>query len=198
MTKPKRRAEDLAQLIVKAAPLALPPYPFSAAAMPLEWAKLSAEIRRISKNDRRRQFALWSVVTFLATAAALGFLIWLEGDSFYWFPGILAFFSAWLSCLGLIMFVCAFCTRMFVQGFVEGLRFHEPGAPRKWTTAVCEETVAAVQAVAAETGLSVARSIDILKKRSPEQWQNLSEQRYYEALQRLRDPQARDTPGIFS
>jgi hypothetical protein len=87
---------------------------------------------------------------------------------------------------------------MFARGFMLALQLREPGAPKKWTTAVCEETVAAVQAVAAETRLSVARSIEILKKRSPERWQNLSEQRYYEALQRLRDPQARDTPGIFS
>jgi hypothetical protein len=75
--------------------------------------------------------------------------------------------------------------RAFLQGFVRGVRVSEPGAPKKWTMDVCKETVAAVQAVAAETGMSVARSIEILKKRDPERWQSLSEPRYYEAVRRL-------------
>jgi hypothetical protein len=75
--------------------------------------------------------------------------------------------------------------RVFLQGFVRGLLVSEPGAPKKWTMDVCKETIAAVQAVAAETGMSVARSIDTLKKRDPERWRSLSEPRYYEAVRQL-------------
>jgi len=81
-----------------------------------------------------------------------------------------------------------------------GVRMSEPGAPKKWTMDVCKETVAAVQAVAAETGISVVRSIEILKKRDPERWQSLSEPRYYEAVRRL-EKSATATKrhyGIFS
>jgi hypothetical protein len=39
--------------------------------------------------------------------------------------------------------------------------------------------------VAADRGMSVARSIEILKKRDPERWRSLSEPRYYEAVKRL-------------
>jgi hypothetical protein len=72
---------------------------------------------------------------------------------------------------------------------MQGLQLREPGAPTKWTPEVCKETVAAVQAVAVEKKLGIARSIDILKKRNPERWQSLSEPRYYEAMHRVRDLQ---------
>jgi hypothetical protein len=190
MAKRKRSAEDLAHLIVKAA--RLPPCPFSVAPLPpFEWAQVSTAIRSISRNNRRRLFVRSAVIQFLTTAAMLGSLFWMVRDDlrfvFGGLPWILLFFWTWLVGLSLILMERAFCTRMFVRGFVQGLRLREPGAPKKWTTEVCKEAVAAVQAVVAETRLSVARSIDILKKRNPERWQSLSEQRYYEAVQRLRD-----------
>jgi hypothetical protein len=181
MAKRKRTAEELARLISKTAPL-----PRS------EWVKVYAEFCSISKSNRRRQFVIWLIVSFFMTATWLGFLTWIRGLVF---PFIL-FCISWLISFSMLMGLKACEARMFVRGCVQGLRFHEPGAPKKWTTAACEEAVAAVQAMVAETELSVARSIEILKKREPVRWQNLSEPRYYEAVRRLRNP--RDTTSTFS
>jgi hypothetical protein len=88
--------------------------------------------------------------------------------------------------LGLLLREIYLLERAHLQGFVRGVRVREPGAPKKWTMQVCKETVAAVQTVAAERGMSIAASIEILKKRDPEQWGSLCEPRYYEALRRLK------------
>jgi hypothetical protein len=93
--------------------------------------------------------------------------------------------TAWIAIWLLQASAIGSCRRAFLQGFVRGVRVSEPGAPKKWTMQVCEETVAAVQAVAAEREMSVARSIELLKKRDPERWRTLSEPRYYEAVRRL-------------
>jgi hypothetical protein len=75
---------------------------------------------------------------------------------------------------------------VFFDGLLYGIQVRNPGAPKKWTMDVCKEMIAAVQAVAAETGMTVARSIEILKKRDPGRWQSLSEPRYYEAVRQLK------------
>ena len=194
MAKPKRSAEELARLIVKAGP---PPLVlFGGRNLPLppsEWATVSAEVRSIS----RRELVRFSVHTCLFTLTMCGLLFWLVLPH----PRIplsiasYCIIGTWVICscastLGIALMKRAYDTRMFVWGFVMGLGSREPGAPKKWTAEVCKETVAAVQAVAAEKGLGIARSIDILKKRDSERWESLSEQRYYEALRKLKKPTA--------
>jgi hypothetical protein len=195
MANPKRRADHIARLIVKAAPRFSVGMRYSNVLPPSEWRKLSDEVHRIYKMDRRRHILLWSVVTFPPLAVFIPFLSWvgvvndkmpvgiaviiaLLGSLILW-----AMMVIWFS-----SFILPFVQGTFVHGFVLGLLLREPGAPKKWTTVVCKEAVAAVQAVAAETGLGVARSIDILKKRDPVRWEGLSEQRYYEAMRQLREP----------
>jgi hypothetical protein len=58
-----------------------------------------------------------------------------------------------------------------------------PKGPKKWTAIARDELIAAVKVVHAEkVGRTIARSIQILKRRDPSQWKSLNEARYYEAL----------------
>jgi hypothetical protein len=180
MARSKRTAEDIARL----SHLERDPLP------PSEWAKLFAWLNTETRKTRRQQWMFYSVCVFLALCAGITWAVLvLQPRDLEWpvilkfmpliFPGVL------LGSLYLMAWADRRCQRAFLRGFVRGVRVSEPGAPKKWTIQVCKETVAAVQAVAADRGMSVARSIEILKKRDPERWRSLSEPRYYEAVKRL-------------
>jgi hypothetical protein len=180
MARSKRTAEDIARLFQ----LERDPLP------PSEVAKISAWLNTERRKIRRREWMVYSVFVFLALCAGItwGELVLPPPDREFaailkfmpvMFPGML------VGGLYLLAWADSRRDRAYVWGFVRGLRVSEPGAPKKWTMRVCKETVDAVQAVAAERGMSVARSIEILKKRDPERWRSLSEPRYYEAVRRL-------------
>jgi hypothetical protein len=179
MAKSKRTAEDIARLIH----LERDPLP------PSELAKISAWLNTETRKTRRFAWIAFSVFIFFALCATLACAqfkpLMRSPRIFEYWPPI--FFGVGLVVLGLMLGGMVICERAFLQGFVRGVRVREPGAPKKWTMRVCKETVDAVQAVAAERGMGVARSIEILKKRDPERWRNLSEPRYYEAVRRLEE-----------
>jgi hypothetical protein len=180
MAKSKRTAEDIARLIhLERAPLP-----------PSELAKISAWLNTETRKTRRQDWMFCSVCAFFALCALFAWCALVlpppnpaSPEIFEFMP--LMFFAVLVVVLYLQLRENGRCRRAFLKGFVRGVRVREPGAPKKWTMRACKETVAAVRAVAAETGMSVARSIDIVKKRDPERWRSLSEPRYYEAVRRL-------------
>jgi hypothetical protein len=188
MAKSKRTAEDIARLI-HLERTRLPP---------CELAKISAWLNTETRKPRRQAWIMFSVFIFFVSCAFFAYcvLVPYSQSSKFSTPSIL--FAVGVVVLGLLLREIVICQRAFLQGFVRGVRVSEPGAPRKWTTSVCKETVAAVQAVATETGMSVARSIELLKKRDPERWRSLSEPRYYEAVRRLKKFATQRHYGIFS
>jgi hypothetical protein len=190
MARSKRTAEDIARLIH----LERDPLP------PSELAKISAWLNTETRKTTRPFMAfvvgpLFASCAFLLCAALVLSPSQLHEISEFMTPFMISEFTTLFMALAMtavaVLALGREVTRIgrirraFLQGFVCGIRVSEPGAPKKWTTRVCKETVDAVQAVAAERGMSVARSIEILKKRDPERWRSLSEPRYYEAVRRL-------------
>lgn len=184
MARSKRTAEDIARLIH----LERDPLP------PSELAKISAWLNTETRTATRPWMVLLGGVLFASCALGCA-LVQVHEISEFMTPFMISEFTTLFMALGMtavaVLALVREATRFgrirraFLQGFVCGVRVSEPGAPKKWTMQACKETVDAVQAVAAERGMSVARSIEILKKRDAERWRSLSEARYYEAVKRL-------------
>jgi hypothetical protein len=174
MAKSKRTAEDIARLFHKECD----PLP------PSELAKISAWVKIETRKSEQQVWRRIVPIAFcgsFALAPVLGFLVLRSPEPLDIFK--LAFFL--FGPLVAVPLCFLEDKRALLRGFIRGIQVSNPGAPKKWTMPVCKETVGAVQAVAAETGMSVARSIEILKKRDPERWRSLSEPRYYEAVRQL-------------
>jgi hypothetical protein len=186
MARTKRTAEDVVRLIH----LERDPLP------PSEWAKISAWLKTEARKATRPWMVLvvglwFALCAFLLCAALVLSPSQLHEISEFMISEFTTLFMALVTTAVAVLALVREVTRIggirraFLQGFVCGVRVSEPGAPKKWTMQACKETVDAVQAVAAERGMSVARSIEILKKRDAERWRSLSEPRYYEAVKRL-------------
>jgi hypothetical protein len=182
MAKSKTTAEDIARLIR----LECGPLP------PSELTKISAWLNTETRKTRRQGWMVFSLCIFFASCAFFALCALVPPSRM---PSISASMHSFAFGVGFVVLwlqlrEISHRRRGFLQGFVWGVRAKNfessPGAPKKWTMDVCKETVAAVKAIKAERGMSIARSIEILKQRDPEQWRSLSETRYYEAMKQLK------------
>jgi hypothetical protein len=180
MAKSKRSAEDIARLFHRE----------HDRLSPSEWAEISAWLKIEIRKTTRSAWMMLPIaifVVFCAYFSLAALVLSAPPKPSGMFEYIPFFFVGTL-----VVHLCLIPRQLhhrkcaFLHGFIRGIRVSEPGAPKKWTMDVRKEAVAAVRALVVETGMGVARSIEILKKRDPERWQTLNESRYYEAVRQLK------------